>query len=219
MPLLRSRIQQQNNGLSLCCVVTKSLVWKAKESDGDSYMTFKACVVTSNEEGGKQKQYIHTKRRCKNLIKWPKTQQHVRLPSICEDSWHIVSRHDAYWATLPLPFNVCLSFISAPNTLILSASCNLPDFFSGILLDILLRTKPFLVFYNSSPLAGARQALGATHKNIPFQLPDITGNADTSTSWIHSFTRSLKLWPIIFMGSYSEIISSNYKSLDQITHD
>lgn len=44
-----------------------------------------------------------------------------------------------------------------PHTQILSASCTRVDFFSGIQWDILLRTKPFLVFYNRSLLAATKQ--------------------------------------------------------------
>ena len=58
-------------------------------------------------------------------------------------------------------------------------------FFSGIQRDILLRTKPFLLFYNSSPLAGARQWVQC-NKNNPSPTTAMTGNADTSASCTYS---------------------------------
>ncbi len=101
----------------------------------------------------------------------------------------VFSGHCAYSATLllpPVPYNAHWPCITAPHTLILSASCTRVDFFSGIPRDILLRTKPFLVFYNSSPLAGARQWV-QRNKKIPSQISAMTGNASTSApSWIHN---------------------------------
>lgn len=81
--------------------------------------------------------------------------------------------------------NTLWSCITAPHTPILSASCTRVDFFSGIQRDILLRTKPFLVFYNSSPLAGARQWVQC-NKNNPSPTAAMTGNADTNASCTHS---------------------------------
>lgn len=68
---------------------------------------------------------------------------------------------------------------------ILSANCTRVDLFSGIQRDILLRTKPFLLFYNSSPLAGARQWVQC-NKNIPSQICAMTGITDTRAAWINS---------------------------------
>lgn len=76
------------------------------------------------------------------------------------------------------------SCIISTNMQILSASCPWVDFFSGIQRNILLRTKPFLVFYNSSPLASARQWVQST-MNIPSQICAMTASADRSASQIH----------------------------------
>lgn len=91
----------------------------------------------------------------KNISKYINTEQYKNRNSTQTQSAVMVSWHGAH---PQLPCYCPHRFtkkkcpcIAAPHIRILSASCTRVDFFSGILWDILLRTKPFLVFYNGSP--------------------------------------------------------------------
>lgn len=170
--------------MAFLCAVLWLRLWCERPKSQTVIHTWlsKHVLLHQMKRGQKQKQYTHSEERCKKVTQNTATLRISLYSSgqltCCVKTWC----PNGQPASATAAVQRLLIFISDPTTLILSASCNLPDFFSGILLDILLRTKPFLVFYNSSPLAGARQALGAAHKNIPSQLRDMTGNADTSTS-------------------------------------